>query len=122
VRENLKIDLLQDATEKYRGILVVPETGVLFLAARSRAVCFNMIKGKWLWHENRITEFMAWTRVSDVVIMSAKNEIGAWDLNGKLRWGCYLRNKWKYAVAGDVVTIRDSGDTLVFDLHSGPFE
>ena len=119
--DTLRTDFLNKASENCRGILVVPETGLLFLAARSRAMCFNMIAGKWLWEQYRITQFMAWKRISDMVIMSAKREIGAWDLNGKLRWGCYLGSDWGYAVAGDVVTINDSGDTHTFDLHTGPF-
>ena len=111
----------EDATF-HPGVLLIPETDVLFLGGGERILAYDLHTPSRLWEDCADTGFWAWDRVKDVVIMSAELELAAWDIHGKKLWSMFVEPPWFYEIQADSIPLDIMGKKLSFPLHTGPEE
>ncbi len=104
----------------YPGVLLVPETHVLFIGAGERLLAFDLRGPSRLWEDRADTGFHQWQRHDDHVVMSAELEVAAWNLNGVKCWSTFVEPPWTYEVDGSMVRLDVMGNVSVFPLTSGP--
>jgi hypothetical protein len=104
----------------YPGILLAPETSVLFLGAGERLLAYNLQGPDRLWEDQADTGFHVWQRHEDLVVMSAELELAAWDLQGVKRWSTFVEPPWEYRVDGGMVHLEVMGIPSSFPLMAGP--
>jgi hypothetical protein len=102
------------------GILLVPETKVLFVGAGVRLLAYDLSHFALLWEDAADTGFWGWRRHRDVIIMSAELELAAWDLAGKKLWSSFVEPPWNYNVEGMALKLDVMGRKSQFGLKSGP--
>ncbi len=106
--------------EFYPGVLVVPETDVLFVGAGERLLAYDLAQPARLWEDVADTGFWRWTRHGDVVVMSAELELAAWSLEGAKLWTRFVEPPWSYEVTDDVLELDIMGVKSEFSLRRGP--
>ncbi|MBN9160613.1 MAG: hypothetical protein J0I07_06600 [Myxococcales bacterium] len=104
------------------GVLVVPETGRLFLGAGERLLAYDLRTPKRLWEDAAEMGFWSWARHDDVVVISAELEIAAWNLEGRKLWSRFVEPPWEYRVENGLVRLDVMGTGSAFDLYTGPTE
>lgn len=104
----------------YPGVLLVPETSVLFIGAGERLLAYNLLGPGRLWEDQADAGFHRWQRHDDLVVMSAELELAAWDLHGVKRWSTFVEPPWDYRVDGGIVHLAVMGIPSSFPLVSGP--
>ncbi len=103
----------------YPGVLVVPETDVLFVGARERLLAYDLAHPARLW-EDVADYFCRWARYGEVVIMEAELELAAWNLEGTKLWTTVVEPPWSYEVTDDVLKLDIMGVESEFPLRGGP--
>jgi hypothetical protein len=86
------------------GVLLVPETGVLFIGAGERLLAYNLQGPERLWEDKADTGFWLWQQHRNFVLMAAELELAAWDTNGKKRWTTFGEPPWTYRAINYVWT------------------
>ncbi len=109
-----------EAAGFYPGVLVVPETDVLFVGADERLLAYDLAKPARLWEDVADTGFWNWARYGEVVIMSAELELAAWNLEGTKLWTTFVEPPWSYQVTDDVLKLDVMGVESEFSLRAGP--
>ncbi len=104
----------------YPGVLVVPETDVLFVGAGERLLAYDLAQPARLWEDVADTAFWRWARYGEVVIMSAELELAAWNLEGTKLWTTVVEPPWSYEVTDDVLKLDIMGVKSEFSLRRGP--
>jgi len=102
------------------GVLLVPETKVLFIGAGERILAYGLAGPSRLWEDTADTGFWGWKRHGDVVLMSAELELAAWDTSAKKLWTMFVEPPWSYEVVGQQVHLDVMGKNAVFPIHDGP--
>ena len=102
------------------GVLLVPETNLLFIGAGERLLAYDLRGPRRLWEDTADTGFWRWQRHGDVVVMSAELELAAWNLEGNKLWSTFVEPSWDYEVLGDRVALDVMGEKSSFDLKTGP--
>jgi hypothetical protein len=102
------------------GVLLVPETGVLFVGAGTRLLAYRLDGPQRLWEDAADVGFLGWARHGDVVLVSAELELAAWDVHGRKLWTTFVEPPWRYRVEGDRVRLDVMGEMSSFPLHAGP--
>ena len=102
------------------GVLVVPETDVLFVGAGERLLAYDLAHPARLWEDVAKVGFWGWARYGDVVVMSAELELAAWDIEGTKLWTAFVEPPWSYEVTEDVVELDIMGVESEFSLRRGP--
>ena len=82
------------------GVLVVPETRVVFIGAGTRILAYSLHGPRRLWEDTADTGFWGWQRHGNYVLMSAELELAAWEINGRKLWSTSVEPPWSYAVDG----------------------
>jgi hypothetical protein len=104
------------------GVLLVPETGMVFIGAGTRLLGYRSTAGQW--HQIFVDEadvgFWHWRRHDDVVLMSAELELAAWSIDGAKLWSRFVEPPWDYTVDGDQVQLDIMGTHSRFPLRTGP--
>lgn len=103
----------------YPGILIVPETSLLFIGAGTRLLAYNLETAERLWLDEADTGFWGWKRHGEFILMSAELEFAAWTLTGHKLWSTYVEPPWTYSVANGAVTLDVMGQIQNFPLQSG---
>jgi len=67
----------------YPGVLIVPETDILFLGAGERVLIYDLKLPRKLGVDMADTGFHDWHRHGSFVVMSAELELAAWDINAQ---------------------------------------
>lgn len=106
--------------EHHPGVLVVPETDVLFVGAGERLLAYDLAQPARLWEDVADTGFWGWARYGEVVIMSAELELAAWTLEGTKLWTTFVEPPWSYEVTDDVLELDIMGVKSEFSLRGGP--
>jgi hypothetical protein len=101
------------------GLLLVPETSVLFIGAGERLLAYDLQGPARLWEDTADTGFHKWQRHDDMVVMSAELELAAWDIHGVKRWSCFVEPPWEYHVATGRVELDVMGTLSAFPLQAG---
>ena len=108
-----------EAAGFYPGVLVVPETDVLFVGAGERLLAYDLAHPARLW-EDVADYFCRWARYGEVVIMEAELELAAWNLEGTKLWTTVVEPPWSYEVTDDVLKLDIMGVESEFPLRRGP--
>src|SRR4051812_15741233 len=104
------------------GVLLVPETGVLFVGAGTRLLAYRLDGPERLWEDQADVGFWRWAQHGAYVLMSAELELAAWDTRGRKLWTTFVEPPWQYRVEGDQVRLDVMGRLSSFPLASGPEE
>jgi len=104
----------------YPGVLVVPETSLLFIGAGERLLAYKLWEPKRLWEDFAQTGFWNWRRHGDVVLMAAELEFAAWSVEGVKLWSTYVEPPWTYEVHGEFVALDVMGKKTEFSVQHGP--
>lgn len=102
------------------GVLIVPETHVLFIGAGTRLLAYNIKHFLRLWEDEADTGFWFWKRHGNTILMSAELELAAWSLAGTKLWSTFVEPPWVYEVHGTLVELDLMGTKSRFDLQHGP--
>jgi hypothetical protein len=98
------------------GLLMVEETGVLFVGAGERLLAYDVTAPRRLWVETA-TWFSSWTRHDKVVLMNGGRELAAWSVDGEKLWSrSFEQGGWRCAVNGDALQITVKG-AIIATLH-----
>lgn len=104
----------------YPGVLLVPETDVLFIGAGERLLAYDLRIPARLWEDRADFGFHRWQRHDELVVMSAELELAVWDLQGVKRWSTFVEPPWDYEVDGSMLRLDVMGTVSLFPLASGP--
>ncbi len=104
----------------HSGVLLVPETHVLFLGAGERTLAYSLDTPARLWEYRTDFEFHGWQRHDDNIVLSAELELAAWDLHGAPRWSTFVEPPWAYHVEATTVYLDVMGVRSSFPLRVGP--
>jgi hypothetical protein len=85
------------------GVLLVPETGLLFIGAGERLVAYDLHSPRRLWEDQADMGFHTWQRHGDWVLMASELDFAAWDIRGVKRWSRCVEPPWSYRVEDDTV-------------------
>ena len=103
------------------GMLVVPETAVVFIGAGTRLLAYRLRPTpQRLWTDAADVGFWGWSRFDDVVFMSAELELAAWSLEGNKLWTTSVEPPWTFAVSGGHVQLDVMGQKASFPVREGP--
>lgn len=102
------------------GILLVPETHILFVGAGERLLAYDLQFLARLWKDRANAGFHRWRRHGDVVVLSAELELAAWDIQGAKLWTTLVEPPWEYHLNEDAVQLDVMGIMSTFPLRSGP--
>ena len=102
------------------GILLVPETGILFLGAGTLLLAVDLGRRRQLWEDAAEVGFWSWRRHGGTVVMSAELELAAWGIGGERRWTTFVEPPWSYSVGDGIVTLDVMGSLSEFSLQTGP--
>ena len=104
------------------GVLVVPETGTVFVGAGERLIAYSTSGDDWgrLWLDAADVGFWGWRRHGDFVVMSAELELAAWTTEGEKLWSTFVEPPWSYSVESDGLELDVMGAVRRFPVASGP--
>lgn len=89
----------------YPGVLLVPETNLLFLGAGERVLAYTLAKPARLWEHGLTGGFCHWEQVQESVILSSENNLAIWDVQGHKRWDFSVEPPWQYTLDGDTIRV-----------------
>jgi hypothetical protein len=105
------------------GVLLVPETGGLFIGAVTRLLGYQIDRaGDWqrVFVDEADLGFWGWRQHGEVVLMSAELELAAWTTSGEKLWTTFVEPPWSYDVVGHDVHLDVMGTRSAFNKHTGP--
>ncbi len=103
------------------GVLLVPESGVLFIGAGERLLAYDCSNTpRRLWVDQANTGFWGWSRHDDVILISAELEFAAWSIEGVKLWSTFVEPPWTYTVAQGKIDLDVMGEHSSFPLEKGP--
>ena len=102
------------------GVLLVPETGILFAGAGTLLFAVDLNNRRLLWEDLADVGFWSWQRHGDTVLMAAELELAAWGIRGEGRWRTFVEPPWSYEVRDGTVELDVMGKISKFSLRSGP--
>jgi hypothetical protein len=102
------------------GVLIVPETDALFIAAGTRLLAYDLETAERLWQDEADTGFWFWRRHGNFILMSAELEFAAWNLEAEKLWSTFVEPPWTYSVEEDRVTLDVMGELRRFPIRLGP--
>jgi hypothetical protein len=102
------------------GGLLVPETGLLFIAAGERLLAYRLDSPARLWMDTTDCGFWGWARHGERVILSAELELAAWDVHGRKSWPMFVEPPWGYEVSAGMIELDVMGTKSSSPLAAGP--
>jgi len=110
----------QDAQQAFRpGVLVVPETSLVFIGAGERILCYDIQKRERIWQDHTQLGFWGWSQLGEYVLMSAELEFGVWTQNGEKLWTTFVEPPWDFKVLGQTVELNIMGAPRHLNLADG---
>ena len=104
----------------FPGVLVVPETKVVFIGAGASMWAYDLQRSQRIWEDSTEPGFWAWYRYGDTILMTAELEFAAWSTRGAKLWSTFVEPPWDFGVAGDMIELDVMGTTSHFSLVNGP--
>ena len=101
------------------GLLIVPETSIVFIGAGTTLLAYDLINFEKLWKDKVDLGFLCWVQHGDVVVMSAEIELAAWSVKGEKIWSKYVEPPRDYSVKDGQVRLDVMGRITEFDIQSG---
>ena len=102
------------------GVVVIPETHIVFMGAGTLLLAFDMREPRRLWEDFTQVGFWGWRRHGEAVLMSAELELAAYDTVGQRRWSVEVEPPWSYSVENNEVVLDIMGTIQRFSLVAGP--
>ena len=102
------------------GILLVPETDILFVGAGERLLAYDLKTPARLWEDRADVGFHWWHRHDEVVLMAGELDLTAWDIRGVKQWSVFVEPPWEYHVEDGLVYLDVMGVVSSFPLLTGP--
>jgi hypothetical protein len=102
------------------GVLLVPETEILFIGAGERLLAYRLGPFERLWEDKCDMGFWGWRQHGTHVLMSAELELAAWDCHGRKLWSTFVEPPWEYQVQENRVQLDVMGVKSEFDIANGP--
>ena len=104
------------------GVLIVPETGVVFVGAGERLLAYDLTGSARLWEDRADVGFWWWDRTGNVVLMAAELELAAWDTKGRKLWTTFVEPPWFYRLDGETLHLDVMDFERPFSVRTGPGE
>lgn len=104
----------------YPGVLLLPETHLLFIGAGERLLAYALDSPGKLWEERTWPGFLGWERYRQFVIMSGEIELATWDIHGKKLWDYFVEPPWSYVLEDNTIHVDVMGKMTSFSLQHGP--
>lgn len=104
----------------FPGVLLLPETGTLFLGAGERLLAYRLDPPDRLWEDTAELGFWSWSSHGQVVLMAAELELAAWSADGRKLWTTFVEPPWSYTVREESVHLDVMGSKVEFPLAAGP--
>jgi len=101
------------------GILLVPETSILFIGAGTRLLAYDLAQQEKIWNSNVHVGFWGWEQHGEIVLMLAELELVAWSTKGEKLWSRRVEPPWTISVKGDKVSLDIMGRISKFSITSG---
>lgn len=100
------------------GAILVPETGRLFVAGGSWAICYHRDGERWVREWEHEVHVMAWglVRHGDWIVLSGELELVAWDLDGVRRLTAAVEPPWSYEIHDGQVRLDIDGVVTMVPL------
>ena len=102
------------------GVLLVPETQLLFIGAGERLLAYRLGPPEKLWEQEVMIGFWGWQRYQQFVIMSAELELAVWNIHGEKLWSTFVEPPWSYTIERDTIHLDVMGKQSSFSLPFGP--
>lgn len=102
------------------GVLLVPQTQVLFVGAGERLLAYRLDQPEKLWEDSADIGFLSWEQYDNYAIMSAELELATWDLDGNKLWSTFVKPPWAYTIHTDRIFLDVMGVTTNFPIQQGP--
>lgn len=102
------------------GILLVPETNVLFVGAGERVLVYNLSNPVRIGEDSADVGFLGWRRYGRYVVMSAELDVAVWDLAGTKLWSHFVEPPWDYNVEGEIFHLEVMEKHYSFPIQTGP--
>lgn len=109
-----------DGHEINVGVLLVPETDVLFVGAADEVVAYNLRSVRRLWRAEAESGFWGLARHGDTIVMQAELALVAWDLHGMRLWETFVEPPYDVTMHDDTVHLTVMGTVMTFPLATGP--
>jgi hypothetical protein len=100
------------------GVLLVPDTKVLFIGAGERIIAYRLEPPMQLWDDTADTGFLGWAQHGDIILLSAELELAAWSTDGEKLWTTFVEPPWHYTVKDGSVELDIMGDKQSFSLRT----
>jgi hypothetical protein len=100
------------------GILLIPETSLLFIGAGTRLLTYTWDPPRKLWEET-VIGFWRWERYGQFVIMSAELDFFVGDIFGKKLWSTFVEPPWEYRIVDEIIYLNIMGKETAFSLMDG---
>lgn len=114
------IQKYQDAQQSFSpGILLVPDTSLVFIGAGERLLCYDIEKRKRLWEDATHCGFWHWKQCGSFVLMSAELEFGVWNQSGDKLWSTFVEPPWSFKVKDQSIELDVMGDLRIHRLSDG---
>lgn len=104
----------------YPGVLLLPETSLLFVGAGERLLAYQLDQTALLWEDSANMGFWGWEKYQDVLLMSAELELAAWNMRGEKLWSTFVEPPWSYSLDGATIHLEVMGAKASFPLYEGP--
>lgn len=102
------------------GVLIVPESDLLFLGAGTLLMAFDLLVPDQIWEDTAQIGFWSWRLHDEVVLMSAELELAAWNTKGRKLWSMPVEPPWSYTVENNLVKLDVMNQMSEFPLDNGP--
>jgi hypothetical protein len=104
------------------GACIVQETGRLFVGAGDEIRCYDLRARppNVLWDDVADTGFWGWSRLGDVVLMSAELAFGAWSIRGEKLWQTFVEPPWSWIPVPEGIELDVMGQVTRFRAEAGP--
>lgn len=101
------------------GILIIPETGIVFIGVGTNVLVYNMAPISEIVHAQTEVGFWYWHQHGASVFMCAELELAVWNIDGQKRWSRPVEPPWSWHVSGDIVAIDVMGHVDSYSLQTG---
>ncbi|WP_243611665.1 hypothetical protein [Shimia aestuarii] len=110
----------RDAQQSFSpGILLVPDTSLVFIGAGERLLCYNIEEKTRLWEDETHLGFWRWSQSGSYVLMSAETEFGVWRQSGEKLWSTFVEPPWTFEIKGQNVQLDVMGSIRNHQLSDG---
>lgn len=101
------------------GLLIVPETGCLFVGAGERLLAYDLRKPARLWEDHADCGFQGWGRCGNYVWMAAELEFAVWRLDGTKLWTTFVDPPWNPSFSDGLVMLDASDKKRTMRMTDG---